>query len=116
MENGVVVSTAGTFHAGTNGADPPHIIMEAHPKVGDIYFEEFAPNDDAEDQAEVLSVNKGVKVPFGSFHGCLETKNFTVLEPDARERKVYCAGIGLMVSDATKGDPKHEALVSITHR
>jgi hypothetical protein len=99
-------------HTRPSGASPSG---RSAPYCSCPHFEEFAPNDDAQDQAEVLSVNKGVKVPFGSFHGCLETKNFTDLGPDARERKIYCAHVGLMVSDATKGDPKHEALVSITH-
>jgi hypothetical protein len=116
-ENGSVVSTSGSFIAGTQGAAGPQILMEAQPKVGDVYFEEFAPKDEAEDQAEVTSLNKSISVPISlrALHGCVETHNFTQLEPDSKERKVYCRDFGVVVTDAIKGDPKHEALVSITH-
>ena len=36
-----------------------------------------------EDTAEVVSLDESVTVPFGSFDQCLETKEFTPLEPDA---------------------------------
>src|SRR5262249_17257848 len=104
-ENGNVTSTAGSFIAGSHGAAGPQILMEAHPKVGDTYFEEFAPNDEAQDQAEVTSLNKSVTVPISpsrALHGCLETRNFTALEPDSKERKVYCSGFGVVVTDAIK--------------
>jgi hypothetical protein len=83
-----------------------------------VWAQEFAPNDDALDQAEVTSTNKSIHAaisPDRAQHGCLETRNFTTLEPDQKERKVYCRGFGFVVSDSIKGDPKHEELVSITH-
>src|SRR5436190_17537177 len=60
--NGNVVSTEGTWRAGVDGAQPG-IIMEAHPKVGDHYFQEMAPPV-ALDEATVLSLREKVKVPF----------------------------------------------------
>jgi hypothetical protein len=40
-KNGRVVSTAGTWRAGVDGAQPG-VIMEAHPNVNDHYFQEVA--------------------------------------------------------------------------
>src|SRR5262245_41263074 len=47
-EDGKVVSTEGTWHAGVDGASPG-IVMEANPQVGDAYNQENAPGV-AEDQ------------------------------------------------------------------
>src|SRR5215471_14540066 len=41
-KKGRVVSTEGSWRAGVNGAEPG-VIMEAHPRVGDHYFQEIAP-------------------------------------------------------------------------
>jgi hypothetical protein len=56
---GNVISTEGSWEAGVNGA-LPGIVMEAHPRVGDTYQEEFAQGV-AEDMASVISLRaKGV--------------------------------------------------------
>jgi hypothetical protein len=68
--------------------------MEAHPKVGDTVAQENATV--AQDMATVLSNQKNVTVPFGSFHHVLETKEFSPLEPGALEHKFYVRGVGLV--------------------
>src|SRR5262249_40908562 len=84
---GNVISTEGSWQAGVQGA-LPGIVMEAEPSVGDTYNQELAPGV-AEDMATVLALNKTVKVPFGTFRDCLETKEFTPLEPGQFEDKYY---------------------------
>jgi hypothetical protein len=69
LENGVVVSTQGSWQAGVDGARPG-IIMLAHPRTGELYIQEDAP-DVAEDRAKVLSTKAKVEVPFGGFTGCI---------------------------------------------
>ena len=64
-ENGRVVSTAGSWKAGRDGARAG-IVMKAHPRVGATYYQEFSPGV-AEDQATVLSRDARVSVPYGSF-------------------------------------------------
>jgi hypothetical protein len=88
VAGGLVVGLEGSWIAGEDGAQPG-IIMEAHPAVGDVYRQEFALGT-AEDLAEVVSLNKSVTVPAGSFTHCLETQETTPLEPDALENKFYC--------------------------
>jgi hypothetical protein len=110
--NGKVVSTEGTWLAGKHGATPG-IIMEASPKVGDHYNQEFAPGV-AEDQATVDSLNAHVKVPFGNFNHVLDTTETTPLDPATLDHKFYAQGVGNVLSvDLATGERLE--LVSITH-
>jgi hypothetical protein len=86
-----------------NGAKPG-IVMQGSPKVGDLYRQEFAVGV-AEDMAEVLSLNESTTVPAGTFHNCIETKDFSPLEPDIVEHKFYASGIGnVQTVDANTGE------------
>jgi len=109
-ENGVVVSTEGSWQAGVNGAKPG-IIMEGHPHVGDTYFQECAP-DVAQDMAKVISMNKNVKVPYGSFDDVLQTKDTSALDPGIVEDKYYASGVGFIKEVATD---EQLVLVNIKH-
>jgi hypothetical protein len=113
LEDGVVVSTEGSWEAGKNGAHPG-IIMLAHPKTGLTYVQEDAP-DVAEDRAKALSLKASVSVPFGSFDGCLQTMEWTLLEHGDREHKFYCPGVGLVEEAHPKGGRILNELVAITH-
>jgi len=103
LVNGRVSSLGGSWQAGANGASPG-IVMEAHPKVGDFYRQEFLLNT-AEDSAGVLDLNQTVTVPAGTFHHCLETAEVTGLEPGALEHKFYAKGVGnVLTVDLVTGD------------
>jgi hypothetical protein len=108
---GNVVSTEGSWEAGVDGA-LPGILMEARPRVGDTYRQEFYPGV-AEDMATVLALNKTVKVPFGTFRDCLQTKEFTPLEPGQFESKYYAYGVGFIRSVLVKGGKEELNLVRI---
>jgi hypothetical protein len=60
----------------------------------------------------VIALNQSITVPFGAFAGCVVTEDFTRLEPDERERKVYCPGVGLVSEASLDGEESNE-LVSI---
>jgi hypothetical protein len=108
---GRVVSTAGTWRAGVDGAQPG-VIMEAHPKVNDHYFQEVAAPV-AQDEAIVLNLHEIVAVPFGKFTNCLQTKEFTQLEPGNVEHKFYAEGVGFILGVVVKGGKERLALVNI---
>lgn len=110
-ETGEVVSTAGSWEAGRNGAEAG-IIMKARPRVGDTYSEENAPGV-AEDKARVLSLSARVKVPYGRFKNCLQTENFTPLEPDLLENKFYAPGVGLVREVDVAGGGTENVLVKV---
>jgi hypothetical protein len=109
--NGNVISTEGSWLAGVNGAQPG-IVMEANPRVGDTYQQEFSPGV-AQDMATVLALNKTVNVPFGSFKDCLETEEFTPLEPGAIDHKFYARGVGFIQSSSLRRGRERLELVTI---
>lgn len=102
IENGVVVSTAGSWEWGVDGA-LPGIIMWADPgaHLNEAYRQEFY-RDVAEDWARVLGTDRTVDVPYGDFAGCLETEDWNGLEAGS-ERKFYCPGIGLALETGSGG-------------
>jgi len=102
IENGHVIGTEGSWQAGVNGASPG-IIMLAHPQKGDSYQQEFAAGV-AEDMARVASLSETVAVPYGAFSGCLETLEWTALEPGAREYKFYASGVGQVLELGKHGE------------
>jgi hypothetical protein len=94
--NGEVVSTAGSWEAGVNGAKPG-IIMWADPAahVGETYRQEYSYGV-AEDMGRIVGLNVRVTVPQGTFADCIRTEDTTPLEPNVREFKFYCRGVGVV--------------------
>ncbi len=83
--------------------------MEAHPAVGDFYRQEFFLGE-AEDEAEVKTLEAKVTVPYGAFEHCLKTKESSPLAPGDLEWKFYAAG-NLLTVDKQTGETS--ALVQI---
>jgi hypothetical protein len=109
-ENGEVVSTEGSWEAGVDGAQAG-IILPADPQVGMAYRQEYYAGQ-AEDAAEILSLDAHVEVPFGTFDNMLETRDFTPLEPDVEEHKFYARGVGPVEVRQTSGGSSHEVLLT----
>jgi hypothetical protein len=112
IENGIVISTEGSWEAGVDDAQPG-IVMLANPDVGHTYRQEYL-EDEAEDMAEVLSLNESVTVLYGSFQSCLMTKEWTPLEPGIVEHKYYKTGVGTLSTVTVAGGSDHSELVSVT--
>lgn len=110
-QDGAVIGTEGTWQAGANGA-VQGIIMEAHPKIGDIYQQEVAPGV-AMDMAQILSKTRSIKVPYGSFNDCLYIKEWSQLEPGVTEYKYYVRGIGFALG--ITGENQRLVLRTIFH-
>ncbi|HEY5928552.1 MAG TPA: hypothetical protein VIV11_42990 [Kofleriaceae bacterium] len=111
--DGGMTSKEGSWEGGVDGAKPG-IIMRGTPKVGDRYYQEFYKGE-AEDEGEVLSIDASVMVPYGSFTGCVQTRDFTALDPEVEENKYYCPGVGQVRAMITKGGAEHEDLISVTN-
>ncbi|HET6748137.1 MAG TPA: hypothetical protein VFL71_02660, partial [Actinomycetes bacterium] len=108
-ENGKVSSTEGSWEAGVDGAQPG-ILLPASPQPGLSYRQEYYKGE-AEDAAQVLSVDKQAKVPFGAFKDVLQTKDFTPLQPEILEHKYYAQGVGPVLVIGVKGGASREELV-----
>jgi hypothetical protein len=95
-ENGFLADLEGSWIAGEADAKPG-IVMKASPMVDETYRQEFALGD-AEDAARVLSVTASASVPAASCNGtCVQTLDFSPLEPDAIEHKFYAPDVGLIL-------------------
>jgi hypothetical protein len=103
-------STAGSWEAGVGGAQPG-ILMPANPTPGQQYRQEYRKGT-AEDHARVLSIDDQVQAPAGHFRNALLTKEFTRIEPNDLEYKLYAKGVGLVRAVGVSGDLSVEALVS----
>ena len=111
-ENGKVTSTKGSWEAGVDGAQPG-IVMEAAPKVGDSYRQEYY-RGEAEDMARVLKTSESTTVSAGSYQGVVITEDFTPLEPDVVEHKYFAPGVGFVKGSMVKGGSEEIELVKIT--
>jgi hypothetical protein len=110
FENGEVASTKGSWEAGVDGAQPG-VVVPAEPKPGLVYRQEYYEGE-AEDAAEILSLEERVRVPLGSFDNVLETKDSTPLEPDLLEHKYYAKGVGPVLAVTVSGGSDREELLS----
>ena len=91
-EDGEIVCHCGAWEWGVASA-LPGVIMLAEPKVGDAYRQEFLEGE-AEDYAEVVSVDRTLEVAGETYTGCLETSDLSTIDPELVESKYYCPGIG----------------------
>ncbi len=111
FEDGLLADLGGSWMTGKDGAKPG-VLMRAVPAIDDVYRQEFLINE-AEDMAIVVSTNETVTVPAGTFTGCLQTEEWTPLEPDSRERKFYAPGIGLVKEVKVDSDEPPLELIEI---
>ena len=103
FENGKLVTKAGSFEAGVDGA-MAGVIMPAHPHDDQTYREEYYKGH-AQDRAEVLSTHEMVQTPFGRQERALLTKETTPLEPHVLEYKLYAPRIGPVLTLGVSGGP-----------
>ena len=100
-ENGELVGREGSWEAGVDGA-LPGIVMPAAPAVGRAYRQEYFVGE-AEDLAEVVSLDARVTVVGRAFEGVLVTEEWNPLEPGTVEEKSYAPGVGMVLEEVTAG-------------
>jgi len=108
--NGTLSDHGGSWEAGVDGA-LPGIIMPANPQTGMRYREEYYFNH-AEDEAEITDTGISETISLGTYDNCIKTKNWTVLEPDVLEIKIYAPAIGL-IKEVSISENEELSLVSI---
>jgi hypothetical protein len=109
--NGKVKSTEGSWQWGVNGARPG-IIMPARPRVGQSGLQEFYKGH-AEDHFRILSFSTPVRVPYVASAHALLTKEWTPLEPDTIDHKLYVRGIGVVKEETVRGGDERAVLVRL---
>jgi len=96
--NLVGTSTAGSWRAGVHGA-LPGFIMPTNKTIGFNYYQEFAPNDGAVDEATTLAILPSFTIGIGTFSNVLQILETTALDPKSRDIKYYAPGVGLIAED-----------------
>jgi hypothetical protein len=109
-ENGKPKTKEGSWEAGVHGA-LPGIIMPANPQVGMTYREEYYKRH-AEDGASIISTDALAKVPYGRFENGIQTRNFSGIEPDVIEEKIYDEGVGVVLEITVSGGSDRDELLS----
>ena len=110
--HGHVTSTAGTWTAGVDGAQPG-IYMPADLRVGQSGRQEYYKGQ-AEDHYKVIGLFRSVTT--GGARHVLLTKEWTPLEPGVIDHKMYAFGIGNVLEQTEKGPEERNELVAVTHR
>ena len=102
LEDGSI-STEGSWEAGVDGALPGYLMpAEGFLTPGICYQQEYY-EDEAEDRAKVLRLDAEVSLENGEFYqNCLETKEWTQLDPGNVEHKYYAPGFGLVLIQELK--------------
>ena len=108
--NGKPKTKEGSWEAGVDGA-LAGIIMPANPQVGMTYREEHYKGH-AEDGASIIGTDALVKVPFGRFEHGVQTRNFSGIEPDVIEEKIYAQGVGVVLEITVSGGSDRSELLS----
>jgi hypothetical protein len=109
-ENGKVKSTAGSFEAGVDGAQPG-IAMPANPRPGIAYRQEYYKGQ-AEDRAAIVSTGDQAQTRAGHFRNVVVTKDTNPLEPRILELKFYARGVGPVLELGISGGGDRTELVS----
>ncbi len=108
--DGATTSNAGSWEAGVGGA-LPGIVMPAEPAVSATgYRQEFLAGE-AEDMGQVIAVDESIEAVGGPYTDTVRTRDWTPLEPDVVEEKVYAAGVGFVYETKHSGDGTTETVV-----
>ena len=113
-ESGKVTSREGSWQSGVDGARAG-ILIPAHPKVGRAFLQEYYKGH-AEDHSQILSLSASIRVPYTTSKHALLTKEWTPLEPDVIDHKVYVRGIGMVKEETVKGGEERFVLISVRRR
>jgi hypothetical protein len=109
--DGSVRTTEGSWEAGVEGARAG-IFMPAHPHVGQAGRQEFFKGH-AEDHFRVLSLSADAHTPATTSRHALLTREWTPLEPDVVDHKLYVRGIGNALERTVRGGDELNVLVRI---
>ena len=108
-EDGKIVSRAGAWEAGVDGA-LPGIVMPAEPVPNDATRQEYFPGE-AEDLGWVVQIGLSRDVPAGSYDDVIKILEWSPLEPRIVVEKLYAPGVGILTEHALSGGLENFELV-----
>lgn len=117
FENGVLISTSGSWEAGKDILDigfvaEAGIQMFAVPEVGTPYHQEYYETE-AVDAAQITDLAAEIVLSDGTVHTAIEVLEWVPLEPTEFAYKYYAENVGLILETNMDGGERIE-LISIT--
>jgi hypothetical protein len=61
----------------------------------------------------VVSLSEEVTVPYGTFTNCLQTREFSTLDPELNEYKYYCTAIGAVTLEVVIDSGERVELIDV---
>ncbi len=111
-ENGEVVSTAGSFEYGVDGAQAG-VAVPAAPVAGCGYRQEYYQGE-AEDRARILTTKDDIKVRGEKYRNVLTTSDRVPIEPFVVEHKFYARGVGPVLAVGISPNAAREVLLDVS--
>jgi hypothetical protein len=113
-EDGEVVSTAGSWETGVDGA-LPGIIMYADPAahVNEPYLQEFYEGE-AEDVGEIVETGATITVREVTYTDVIVVREWNLLEPGVFENKYHALGVGVVLEEIVEGGSGRVELLETT--
>jgi hypothetical protein len=105
-------SKEGSWEGGIHGA-LPGIVMQADPKVSSTGYRQEYLSGVAEDMAQVIAITGSVSVPAGTYDDMIKTREWSPIEPDVIEEKVYARGVGDVHEETVQPADEHEEVVLV---
>ncbi len=97
------VTHEGAWEAGVDEARPG-IILWASPEPGSSYYQEYSEGE-AEDMGYVVATGVTVELEDGTeYTGCIQTLDWSPLEPAVLEYKYYAPGVGVVKEEVIAGE------------
>lgn len=113
-ENGVLISTAGSWEAGKDVASlgftaEAGIQMFANPVVGTVYHQEYYETE-AEDAAQIVDLAATITLSDGTQYSAIKVKEWAPLDPTGFEYKFYVENVGLVLETDENGEDAIELI------
>jgi len=105
------VDHSGSWLAGVHDGEPG-IVMKANPQIPDAYRQEFLAGQ-AEDTAWIVNRGGSIKLPVKVVRNVVTSLEFTVLEPNVIDKKIYAPGLGIVKEQSVQGPLEVATLVSV---
>lgn len=94
LNDGFIDGMEGSWRAGHRQAKPG-IVMPHEPYAGQVFRQELAVNV-AESLGKVVVVDMVATLAIGSYTGCIEIEDKSILEPEELENRIYAPAVGLV--------------------
>jgi hypothetical protein len=89
--------------------------MPANPTVSSTGYRQEYLAGTAEDMGQVIATSGTITVPYGTFDDVIRTREWSPVEPDIIEEKVFARSIGVVHEETVTPPDEHEEVVLVAY-